>query len=510
MYSIRSNCMVASRTQTSSPIYLSKSRNVSVESYLMSAEHEKGTKTHDTVMRRDLGLMDLVLMQFLCVVSTTWLGAAGKLGSSHAAFWIIAMLLFYVPLAVVVIHLNWLMPIEGGLYQWTKETFGKSLAFMVGWNLWLFSVLNTALIGLQVATYLSYALGPHAAWMTKSPWFSATASASVVTVLSALTILGFRASKWIHNASGIALTLACIALLGLPLVHYVRGSLHTYAVVPSAVPSLSLFNLSILGKMGFGAFCGFEYVAIVAGECRDPRRIITRSVLIASVGVAIVYILGTATVLAFVPLKELDLVSPISQVLSVGLRPLGVAGQVAPVAILVLLGCSLGGGSINFTTATRLPMVAGWDRELPAWFGRLHPRLKTPVNAILATAVVTLAAGMSSLIGIHHEESFQTLLSGSLLFYALTYLVMFAIPLCRAWSGPALHKLWLKIAAVSGFMMTLLYIITAIVPIVEVESAGGFSGRVLGVAVCGNFVGAVLLMLARRARAENVESGADK
>ena len=82
-------------------------------------------------------------------------------------------------------------------------------------------------------------------------------------------------------------------------------------------------SLNLLGKMGFGAFGGFEYVAIHAGECRNPVRSIARSVVLAAPIIAVMFILGTSSVLALMPLDQIDLIAPIPQVLSVGFRPLG-------------------------------------------------------------------------------------------------------------------------------------------------------------------------------------------
>ena len=72
--------------------------------------------------------------------------------------------------------------------------------------------------------------------------------------------------------------------------------------------------------MGFGALGGFEYVAIHAGECRNPARTIARSVAVAAPIIAVMFILGTSSVLALVPFDRIDLIAPIPQVLSVGLR----------------------------------------------------------------------------------------------------------------------------------------------------------------------------------------------
>ena len=63
-------------------------------------------------LRRELGLRDLVFAQVLNVVGSFWVGVAAKLGNAHAVFWALSMLLFYVPLALVVIYLNRVLPLE--------------------------------------------------------------------------------------------------------------------------------------------------------------------------------------------------------------------------------------------------------------------------------------------------------------------------------------------------------------------------------------------------------------
>src|SRR5581483_5309082 len=95
---------------------------------------------HD--LRKEMGLGDLVLAQVLCVVGSSWVGVAAKLGRAHVVFWLAAMLLFYLPLAAVVIYLNRMMPLEGGLYQWTKAGFGEMAGFLTAWNLWVYAVVD--------------------------------------------------------------------------------------------------------------------------------------------------------------------------------------------------------------------------------------------------------------------------------------------------------------------------------------------------------------------------------
>src|SRR5437016_13064415 len=107
-------------------------------------------------LRKELGLADLVLAQVLCVVGSSWVGIAAKLGRAHVAFWLGAMLLYYVPLAVVVIYLNRMMPLEGGLYQWAKSGFGEMAGVLTAWNLWVYAVIVTRAILFVVRAGLGY------------------------------------------------------------------------------------------------------------------------------------------------------------------------------------------------------------------------------------------------------------------------------------------------------------------------------------------------------------------
>jgi glutamate:GABA antiporter len=59
----------------------------------------------------------------------------------------------------------------------------------------------------------------------------------------------------------------------------------------------------------------------------------------------------------------------------------------------------LGALTVIFTGNTRLPMVAGWDGLLPAWFTRLHPRFRTPIHSIAFVASITLVLTLVSLVG---------------------------------------------------------------------------------------------------------------
>ncbi|HEX4560842.1 MAG TPA: hypothetical protein VH113_03335, partial [Gemmatimonadales bacterium] len=166
--------------------------------------------------------------------------------------------------------------------------------------------------------------------------------------------------------------------------------------------------------------------------------------------------------------------------------------------ILMTLAMRIAQVSVSFTAVTRLPMVAGWDRLLPAAFTRLHPTYRTPVNSILLVAVCAFAVSLVSLIGVGQAEAFQLVFNAGGIFYALTYVVMFSIPIFGLRGVSPKPSAWLKVASWSGLLMTVLYVVLSIFPIITVGSVAGFALKIAGVIVVMNLVGVGVLVAAGR------------
>jgi amino acid transporter len=464
------------------------------------AEAEERVEAHSAALKKELGLRDLVLQQVVFVVGTIWVGTAAKLGHAQLIFWLAAMLLFYLPQVAVVIDLSRRMPLEGGLYQWARLGLGELMGFMVAWNLWIFAVVLISTLGLVIGTNLSYAVGPGGSWMASNKTFILLLNAFLLAALMAMAAVGLGVSKWLHSAGSVMLMLAFITLIALPFIHMARGTLPDYHPFAVAMPALTLFSLNVFGKMAMGALSGFEYVAVLAGETKDAARTIAKSTLIAAPIIAAMFILGTSAVLAFVPVDKIDLIGPIPQVLRIGFGVTGAGSVAAAIAILLITGRTVANSSILLTATTRMPMVAGWDNLLPRWFTKLHPRYRTPVNSVLFVGLVALAFGAAGIVGVGQQEAFQLLENASGIFYGLTYLVMFAIPLIGLRGVEPAPTLWLRVAAASGFAVTLLYIVLSIFPIVDVASWLSFSLKISSVVILLNLAGAGLFYAARRRR----------
>ena len=475
----------------------------------MSATGEIGdvvsehARSHESELRKELGTFDLAMAQVAYMITLEFFGAASKAGSSHAVLWLSGIAFFFVPVAMVVTFLNHRMPLEGGLYEWARLSFGEGAGFLVAWNLWLYVVLLVGEYGFVLITYIAFAIGDRPAWMTTSKGMILAASLVLVGALVVITALGLHIGKWIINGGGVLTIFSLGLLIVLAAQHWIRGDAPA-AALPLVSPPPTLFSLSIFSKMTFGALCGFEFVAILAGECRNPVRTIRRSVLISAPIIAAIYIFGTSAILTFVPADQVNLIGPVPQALMLALHPFGHASVLAPITILLLFSNVFCTGCLTFGGGARLPMVAGWEGIVPAWFTKLHPKYRTPINSVLFAAVATLAACVIALAGVNEEEAFSLIQIWGFTLYGLVYLAMFAIPLIAGRRLGVKPSVGMRLAAGSGFIVTLLFVVLSIFPVIDVPNPVSYAWKTIAVVVGVNAVGTVLYARARsRLRTSN-------
>ena len=210
------------------------------------------------------------------------------------------------------------------------------------------------------------------------------------------------------------------------------------------------------------------------------------------------FILGTGSVLAFVSPDKVDLIGPIPQVLSLGFSSLGWVSTLISITIFGVAARQIALMSIYFAGNTRLPMVAGWDNLLPAWFAKLHKRYHTPVNSILFVGIVTLIFSLGALIGVKEQEAFQLQDNAANVFYALIYMVLFAIPIVAMKRFGTRAPWWLKAAAALGFIVSAIGAFFTVFPIIDVESRFWFAAKIVVVVVIANAIGATIYAIDKR------------
>jgi amino acid transporter len=223
---------------------------------------------------------------------------------------------------------------------------------------------------------------------------------TIIAVLAAINIRGIRQSSFVLNALtvGKIVPLVVFVAAGIFFVDWAR-------LRPSVTPSLA--ELSASGLLLIFAFGGYEIVPVPGGEARNPRRDVPFALIMTIIIVTAVMTLAQIVAVGTLP----GLAASKTPLADAAVLFLGGAGaaMITLAAVFSTSGNNMGGA----LSGSRNLFALAEQGDLPAFFGRVHPAFRTPVNAILVTAGVALALALSG--------TFQTMATVSAISRLLVY-----------------------------------------------------------------------------------------
>ena len=463
-------------------------------------------------LRRSMGFWDVLLFNIAAVLGPRWIAAAGHNGASSISLWLLAALLFFVPGAFVINELSSRFPEQGGLYAWARDAFGPFHGFVAGWTYWIYTVFYFPGLLLASASMCAYIFPGRGPALAEGRGFLLWVSLLLLLVAVGLNIIGLNIGKWLQNAGGIGTYLPLVILAAVAVVvAFGHGSVTRFSLAAMR-PTWNWDTVNFWSQIAF-AFTGLELVSCMAEEVRDPRRTLPRAVFASGALIAFMYIAGTFAVLALAPASSIDPKSGVFQAITMGSAALRV-GFIGVLAALLVTAGNAGGVGSTVAGVARVPFQVGIDRYLPAAFGRIHPRWKTPWISILVQAALSGAILLLSQINETTRGAYQVLIDAAIILYFIPFLYMFAavIKLAgrkdRAENPHAVlipgGKLGVRLCGGLGFLVVVLGIAVSFVPPGDATSKLGFELKlVLGTSI-SVLIGLLLYWRgASRARAES-------
>jgi amino acid transporter len=266
----------------------------------------------------------------------------------------------------------------GGPYLYAREAFGPTVAFEIGWLIWLARLTAFAANCNLLVNYLGYFL-PSAT----DPVWRASIITIVVAVLATINVLGVRQAAIVSNVFTIGKLIPIIIFIAAGLFF-----LNPHAFTFGARPATGAFSQAVL--LLIYAFTGFEMAAIPVGEVRDPKKQLPPALLIAIVVVAVLYILIQIVCVGTLP----ELAQSQKPLADAGTRFMGTAGGaiISAGAIVSIVGNL----NIVMLAGSRIPFAMAEQQQLPSFIATVHRRFATPHIAILITAGLMLLLTLKS------------------------------------------------------------------------------------------------------------------
>jgi basic amino acid/polyamine antiporter, APA family len=285
--------------------------------------------------------------------------------------------------ALTLAELSGELPATGGMYVFIREGWGRLPAFLFGWaELVLIRAASLGAISTTFAEYFLRVLGYDPSIAPYSDWVHYVAAVAI-GLTATFNYIGVRTSSVVLNLTTLAkygglLFIIVLALaIGLP-----RTGGHFTPAAPTGSFHIAAFGLALVSVLW--AFDGWADLSFVAGEVRDPRRVLPRAIIIGTLAVIAIYLLANVAYLAVMPVEEIRRSKLVAA--DVAQRLIGAPGVVF-VAVTVMLSTF---GTLNATllTAPRVFFAMADDGLFFRRVASVHPRFGTPyVSILLATGL---------------------------------------------------------------------------------------------------------------------------
>jgi APA family basic amino acid/polyamine antiporter len=329
---------------------------------------------------------------------------AGQLGSPVLLIvvWLVAGIVSIFG-GMIYAELGAMFPETGGPYVYLEKIYGDFIAYLYGWS--TMAVINTAALA-----SIAFVCADYAGYFVHLPHFDPVREQSLkihiplvadifplqnfgVKTLAILIIVGLTGVNYRSVRSGNAIRFIATLVKILVLAVLIGGILfsgkgdtrHFFTTAPQfdlkGWVLLVAFMAATTGA--FSSYDGWYNVNMVAGEIKDPRRNLTKSLLIGITACMLIYVLTNLAYLYVLPIGEIahsPLVAADATKIVFGFAGGGL------VALLIIIS-AFGATNVNLLTNARIVFAMGENRTFFNWAGKVHPRFRTPGNAVIIMGV---------------------------------------------------------------------------------------------------------------------------
>ncbi len=341
--------------------------------------------------------------------------------------------------AMSVTEISTAFPESGGAYTFAKKVLNVRAAFVVGWVLWFAYIVAGVLYALGFASFTVILLRAACEGMGLSTdWLD---SRTMAMVLATVATAGYSVGL-VRTSSGggqwitVGKVVLFLVLIGAGAIALVR---QPFSDVPRELGGFFRGGLSgLIAAMGvmFISLQGFEMVSAIAGEIKEPRRTIPKAIfgslaISLAIYVPLLFLVATAGVDGGHDVMDLAAGNPDTLVATAARQFLGGPGYWFVIVAIAL--ATLSALQANLLTASRIAYAMAHDHALPSVLEQTHPTRGTPVMAIYATALATVAI-MFMIPDLTSAGAAASLIF--LLAFALTHVTAY---LARKRGGPVLE-----------------------------------------------------------------------
>ncbi|MGF1749977.1 MULTISPECIES: APC family permease [Vibrio] len=370
--------------------------------------------------KKKLGLVDIVLFGVCTVLVVDTVAATAVAGPGGIFWWLVILILFFLPYGLITAELATTYPAEGGIYDWVKRAFGRNWGARTAWFYWVNYALWVPAVFYLFAVVLAQVLNTEF-----SPWQIAGVSIAMSWLCSYISTKPVADANWISSLGAI-LKVLIMSVLGIGgLIQAFNGEVANDFSASAFAPSFQV-GFAILSVMLFNLL-GFEVVSAASDSMENPKKDIPKATVLGGILIAFFYLLATFGVQAALPLDQISASAGLyeSLVILFGIEGFtGVVINILAICFMFTLVANITNWSVG---VNYVALYAAKNDDMPKVFATTTqsgtPKGAAIWNGIVATITMIAYALIATFGG--NEDLFWNVFSLGAIILLLSYVVMF-------------------------------------------------------------------------------------
>lgn len=334
---------------------------------------------------------------------------------------------------LVYAELGALFPVAGGPYAYLREAYGALPAFLFGWiACFVIETGSMAAVAVGLAEYLGVffpRIGSRVVAFHAGPLSVSTGQLVAIAAVAALSATHYRGVREGVRIQGAFTSVILVAMVALSIGGLAFGG--TIPRSPSGTVGAGAFGSAMIAVLW--SYYGWNEALTASGEVRDPQRNIPLGIIVGTVVVTILYLGVNVAFLRTMPVSELAAAARPAQVASLRLFGAGATLLMSGAIVAMAIGCT----SSSVVPTPRIAYAMAHDGLLPAAFGRVHPRFRTPGFSIVLFAAWTSILCLSG----RYDQLFTYATFAVILSYAVAGMSIFVFRRTRR-DAPRRYRCW--------------------------------------------------------------------
>ncbi|EKN41847.1 amino acid permease [Clostridium botulinum CFSAN001627] len=267
------------------------------------------------------------------------------------------------------------IPKTGGIFVYIKELYGEKFAFLLGWVQSIVYIPGSAaalsiILSIQITSFI--------------PLTAIEQKVLAIVFIIFIMILNIISTKLVSKMQGIISIAKLIPIIAIIALGFIKGTAKGDILNISSSSTVSGFGAALLGTLW--AYDGWISVGNMAGELKNPKKDLPRSIIIGLGTTIVVYVLINLALINIMPMSAIiTSEKPASDAAVVLLGSTG--AKIISAGILISIFGALNG---YLMTGVRIPLAMSQDRSIPfsKYFSKVHEKSGTPVNAFIFETVL--------------------------------------------------------------------------------------------------------------------------